>query len=119
MISVQIAMNGELVRDALAESLRQAGGIDVRAETADGDAGADFARRSRSDVVVLGEPPWGTHARWVAAYREAAPASKVVLLLIGSLAVDLDGDAGADAVVEAGDGLAELAAAIRRVVRAT
>jgi hypothetical protein len=53
----------------------------------------------------------------VARYRNASRGSKVVLLAMASRAVDL-GECGADAVIDAGDGVDELAVAIRRVMRA-
>ena len=66
------------------------------------------------DVVVFSEPPGEPPGRWVTGFRKAAPAAKVVLLLLSERAVDLPDDGGADAVVDAADGLVELAHAIRR-----
>lgn len=119
MIRVQVAIDPRLIRSAIAAALRQQPGIEVLDETAEGHSGAESASVLHPDVIVLSEPFGEPLFRWVATYRAAAPFASIVALLLTDRVVDINGNAGADALVDAGDGIGELAVAIRRVARSS
>lgn len=114
-IRVQVAIDSFLVRSAVATALSSQEGIEVVGQTDDGAHGAALAAALRPQVIVLsgrfGQPP----EEWIGLYRTTAPKAKIVLVLISHRAVDLPGWAGADAAIDAGEGIAELAAAVRSV----
>ena len=116
MPRVHIALDEPLLRSAVSESLRLHPGIEViDAVESDYVSDPEIAAALRPDAVVLSELGRDDPAERVADYRNAAPGAKLVLLLLSGRAVDLVANAGADATVDAGDGLDELAAAIRAV----
>jgi DNA-binding NarL/FixJ family response regulator len=115
MIRVHVAVDHRLVRDAVSDALAREEGIALVESSAEGVTGTHIASVLRPDVIVVCDQAEVPPAEAVAEYREAAPDSKVVLLSIRHRAEDVIDGAGADAIVDAGDGIAELTAVIRRV----
>lgn len=109
MIRVHIAYHHPVVRESLAESLARAG-LRVVGRRCGAD-GVDEAARSRPQVVVLSEPSLETATELIVRYREAVPGVKVVLLGGGS--GESGSLSGADAEVDASDGVPAIVQAIR------
>lgn len=115
MIRVHVAVDHHVVRDAIAGALVLTQDISLVESSVEGVTGAQIAAAMRPDVILTCDQFGDPAEEVVAQYRDASPASKIVLLLIARRAEDLADNAGADAVADAGDGLEELVAAIRRV----
>lgn len=118
MIRVHVAVDHHVVRDAIAGALARAEGVTLIESSVEGVTGAQIAAAMKPDVILACDQFGDAAEEVVAQYRDASPASKIVLLLIARRAEDLADNAGADAVADAGDGLEELVAAIRRVTSA-
>lgn len=80
-LRVVIADDHQLLRDAAAEILRKAGGIDVIGEVSNGAEAIALAVRTRPDVILLGvSMPLMNIEDVVVAIRRASPSSRVVIL---------------------------------------
>lgn len=110
MIRVHVVGEGVFVQELVAGSLRREPGLAVVGDSAGGDG---IASDSRPDVLALCLG-WREIPDVVRACQQAAPGAKVVLMLVGATP-DVARDVGADAAVDAREGMAALAAAIRPV----
>ena len=114
MIRVHVALDARLLREAIGDSLRRAESLIVVSLSAEGAEGTAAVQETRPDVVVFALPRSEEPSAWVTAYREAAPGTRVILLAFSRRTDEFSG-CGADAVVDAGDGVDELIAAIHAV----
>lgn len=108
MIRVHVVHEERVMREAIADALSREPGLSVV-----GLSGHDCrdVARSRPDVVLHSVGHRSDVAQLVADCRELSPRAKIVLLLLGGIR---DGvGSTADAAVDASDGLAALAAAVR------
>ena len=71
----------------------------------------------RTDVVVTSDTSTTPADQVVAEFRAVCPDAKIVMLLLSDRAVDLPANAGAEALVDASEGVDELVAAVRSVAR--
>lgn len=116
MIRVHIAVDQTAVRWAVAASFRNDPEIEIVAETTEGREGAAMGSEAFPDVAILSDSRHEPPEHSVDRYRAAAPTAKIVLLLSSLRAVDLINRAGADAAVDAVDGLGALKEAVQSVV---
>lgn len=109
-IRVHVATEQRVLQEVIAGALSKEPGISLVGVSA---GCHDIAPAGRPDVVVLCHG-WRETGETVTRCREKVPGAKVVLMLLGG-EPDEGREAGADYVVEPGDGLAALAAAVRAV----
>ncbi|MDX6355837.1 MAG: two-component system, NarL family, response regulator DesR [Streptomyces sp.] len=119
-VRVLLADDQSMVREALATLLGLEDDIEVVAQVARGDEVVDAVRRHRPDVALLDiEMPGMSGIDAAAALRAAAPAVKVVIVTTfgrpGYLRRAME--SGADAFLVKDAPAAQLAEAVRRVLR--
>lgn len=106
MVRVHVAYHHPVVRESLAASLIGAG-LNVVGRRSGADS-IDEIARTRPEVVLLSEPGLGKAADLISRYRTVTPGIKVVLLGGGSG----DSLSGADAEVDASEGIPAIVQAI-------
>ena len=116
MIRVHIAHDNHLLRDALAVALAQEPDLKVVETSPEGAVGLEAVDDSRADVLLLWVPWRLEPFNEITRYRRAAPTTKIIGLYTHSSMRNQMIAAGADAVIDEGDGLESLLATIRQVM---
>ena len=118
MLRVLLAIDQRLTREVVATALRNEPGVRVVSTVPDGAGGVTIAADLRPDVIVTCDGVQQPAEEVVAEFRAVCPDCKIVLLLMAAQSTDFPaGHVGADALVDASDGVDELIAAVRSVSR--
>lgn len=115
MIRVSIVHDHRVLRESIIAALRSEPDIEFVEVSSGGGAGPD-SFDGKADVLLLGVP-WGENPfSQVARYREMFPGTKIVGLYTEEVVRRALLASGADAAVDAADGLEALRAAVRSVI---